>query len=89
MTIYITILALWYSSVYYRIKTIRLRFKMMEAKEIDAKNPSMSAIFTLCLWFVPLYKYRKIENQLHNKYLKKCNLFLLLWIVSVFLYYYL
>ncbi len=84
----VTILSFFFLSMYYRIKTIRVRFKMKEMKEIATKNLSIEALFSLCFWFIPLKKYREIGNQLHNMYAKKCNVFLLLLIVSVAIYFY-
>ncbi len=84
----VAILSFFFLSTYYRIKTIRVRFKMKEAKEIATKNLSLEALFSFCFWFIPLRKYREIGNQFHNRYAKKCNVFLFLLIVSVAIYFY-
>ena len=73
-------------TIYYRIKTINIRFKLKHEKVmIKGKEFVLESLLNVGFWIIPLFKYRNIGNLLHNKYLVRSNLFLLLFICSFML----
>jgi hypothetical protein len=69
------------ATIYYRFKTIFMRFRLKNERIIGSKGLLAESLLNLGFWIIPLLKYRKIDNQLHNRYAKKSNLFLLLFII--------
>lgn len=66
----------FFASIYYRIKTIRVRFGLSEKKA----NRAM-LLLTLIFWMIPLSKNKEGDAILHNKYVKASNSFLVVFIV--------
>jgi hypothetical protein len=73
----------FFVSVYYRLKTLHLRVRLRKEGHIKSKNLFIETLVNTGFWVIPLLKYRGIGSLLHNKYARKCNTFLLLFIVSV------
>lgn len=68
-------------TIYYRIKTILIRFRLKNEKIIEGERLLLESLLNLGFWIIPLLKYNKINNQFHNGYAKKSNLFLILFVI--------
>jgi len=76
------IVSTFFVSIYYRLKTLSVRFKLKNEGILNSKKLLIETLFNIGFWVIPLLKYQRVGNSLHNKYAKKCNVFLLLFIVS-------
>jgi len=77
------VVSVFFISVYYRLKTLSLRFKLRKEGRINSKNLFSETLVNIGFWVIPLLKYKRGGGLLHEKYAKKCNAFLALFIVSV------
>lgn len=77
------VVAAFFISVYYRLKTLSLRLKLRKEGLINSKNLFIETLVNIGFWFIPLLKYKRDGVLLHKKYAEKCNTFLALFIVSV------
>ena len=78
----VVIVSAFFISIFYRLKTLFLRLKLRKNKNINSDNLLIVTIINIGFWFIPLYRYRSVGNALHNRYARKCNTFLLIFIVS-------
>ena len=72
----------FFISIYYRLKTLSIRFRLRKDGSLNNEKLLIETLINVGFWVIPLLKYRRVGNTLHNRYAKKCNTFLLLFIVS-------
>jgi hypothetical protein len=77
----VAIVSAFFISIYYRLKTLSVRFRLRKDGSINSEKLLTETLINIGFWVIPMLRYRMVGSTLHNRYAKKCNTFLLLFIV--------
>ncbi len=77
-----------YNSIYQKIKLHNVRLKMQEQGQISKeKNITFLTFWNIVLYLLPVFKYKKVDNEEHRKKIREVNRSLLGSLLSVAIYF--